>query len=52
MSGHPHSSYAYTSNTNRLASVTDNAPLSGRAHGFNPGAGGGYTYDATPCVAT
>jgi len=39
--------YTYTPNTNRIASIADNAPLSQRSQGFNPGSGGvGYTYDA------
>jgi RHS repeat-associated protein len=39
-------SYTYNTNTNQISSITDNALLSQRSHGFNPGAGGaGYTYD-------
>jgi RHS repeat-associated protein len=39
-------SYTYTPNTNQISSIADNALLSQRSHGFNPGAGGaGYTYD-------
>ncbi len=38
--------YSYTSNTNRLSSITDNALSSQKMHGFDTGSGGsGYTYD-------
>ncbi|AEE49135.1 RHS repeat domain-containing protein [Haliscomenobacter hydrossis] len=40
-------SYTYTASTNRLASISESAPMSQRSHGFNPGSGGaGYTYDS------
>ena len=45
--------YSYTSGTNRLATVTDAAPVTAaKALGFKAGSGAGYTYDANGNLKT